>query len=32
MYEKSINLAYAEAMRNFYTAISDVKIKDLLKK
>ncbi len=32
MYEKSINMAYAEAMRNFYTAISDEKMKDLLKK
>jgi hypothetical protein len=32
MYEESINRAYAEAMRKFYTAISDEKVKDLLTK
>lgn len=32
MYEQSINVAYAEAMRKFYTAISDEKVKNLLKK
>jgi hypothetical protein len=32
MYEKSINSAYAEAMRNFYTAISDENFKNMLKK
>lgn len=32
MFEKSINIAYAEAMRSFYTAISEEKIKNFLKK
>ncbi|MGB9630016.1 MAG: hypothetical protein ACPL6D_15275 [Thermodesulfobacteriota bacterium] len=32
MYEKSINIAYAEAMRNLFTAISDEGMKKLFKK
>ncbi len=32
MYEKSINIAYSEAMKNLYNAISDDKIKGMLKK
>lgn len=31
MYEKSINIAYAEAMRNLLVAISDEEMKKLLK-
>lgn len=32
MFEKSINIAYAETMRNFYKAISDEKMRNMLKK
>lgn len=32
MFEESINLAYAEAMKKFYKTISDNKIKDMLRK
>jgi hypothetical protein len=32
MFERSINIAYAEAMRNFYKAISDQKIRNIFKK
>jgi hypothetical protein len=32
MYEKSINIAYAEAMRNFYRAISDERMKNIFRK
>jgi hypothetical protein len=32
MYEKSINMAYSEAMKNFYHAISDEKIRNMLTK
>ena len=31
MFEKSINAAYAEAMKSLYTTISDEKIKGVLK-
>jgi hypothetical protein len=32
MFEKSINIAYAEAMRNFYKAISDRKFRNMFEK
>ena len=32
MYEESINIAYSEAMKNFFSAISDEKVKSTLRK